>query len=362
MDNNSEDKRSPDEQEEDSTLSSSSILSQAKNGFLNVNLEVPEPRVVNSQAVAEIENSAISHSSDSSQFDIISRASSEQSPSDKSSKHDNSIDNVPQVVHGQPEQTTRNVAIRTRQPTTDTGSLNEHTSARQSNTNISEISRSGSPPPAYMITSPQRQNGCGDSIGHTANIGTSMQHTDLNNVNSHASSPPAIPHRHSHIRKPDASVPAHAMNSNTGLEATMFPPPEYHYHLSPPKTTNRPYSPELPPPGYTPSPVYTSLPPGTYTVASHGRFTIVEDPVDEEALRDSRWRRQGDTVSISNNTTIPLVMVFWLFGWLFPLLWVFGLFWIRSKIPRERYWSYMCAINILTVILLAIIIAAINIV
>jgi hypothetical protein len=250
-----------------------------------------------------------------------------------------------------------------------TSSQHVSTANEDSNKRVSSSDASLSPP-TCTIADPQRKNDPtlrnkpSHPLGYHQSETNQVIDTDV--YNSSSSSPIAAPYRYHNPSNNDDNPgrlvppgPAHTVRNNVrdgGItnNVDMFPspPPSHATHPTYPRHS----SPS--PPAYTASVTpSTSLPPGTYMIESQGRFCVVEDPAYEEALHDQQWqRREGDEMLIGRNATIPLSMIFWLFGWLFPLLWIFGIYWMRSPIPRERYWAYMCAMNIIILITVIIIV------
>ncbi|KAI8048864.1 hypothetical protein BDF22DRAFT_252007 [Syncephalis plumigaleata] len=369
---------------------SSSGLASHRDRYASVRLEIPEPKTAKSVNIEEIENTSQRKSSNNhNQFVYIENdhGSPSQGAGDnlrmtsvsstrREGKHDN--------LSAYPSNET---LVSTGQR--HASNISDHAASKR----VSLPSSSSSPPPAYAIADPSRKNDPAlrnkpyDQHQHhqldTPNQGVTNTHVYNSSLNhhhhhqQHQYQPSSNNSNGDSNKRPISPEPVHNIKGQGrggrrggggGGDITsnpnMFPPPQYRYHLAPPPShaTRHPVSPKRAspsPPAYTANDIpYTSLPPDTYMIESHGRFTIVEDPSYEEALHDQRWRRShGDQVFVGRNTAIPLSMIFWLFGWLFPLLWMFGIYWIRSPIVREKYWAYMCAMNVILLAVLIIIVA-----
>ncbi|RKP27350.1 hypothetical protein SYNPS1DRAFT_21100 [Syncephalis pseudoplumigaleata] len=226
----------------------------------------------------------------------------------------------------------------------DTAQASSMHAAHRRSTSIDKYSppRNHSPPPAYMAAN-QRPS-----------IDSAIDRPASPAPGQHA----AAPRRYRTSSSP--AIEAYRYGDAGGTaNAETFPPPQYRYHLSPPSASHPGRKRAPSPPAYTPPmAAYTSLPPGTYMIESQGRFSIVEEPAYEELYHDGPSPRQGgDVVVVGRDTTIPLSMVFWMFGWILPLLWVFGTYWMRSPVPREKYWACMCAINAVLLAIVIIVVA-----
>jgi hypothetical protein len=65
---------------------------------------------------------------------------------------------------------------------------------------------------------------------------------------------------------------------------------------------------------------------------------------------------QGNTSKQCKSSRLPIPLILWCAGWLLPLLWVAGAFWIRSECSRHRFWGTACfmSFNLFMVILIGL--------